>query len=111
MVSVEAFDELLAVNILLVGRAAVPEMRVPVDDEYLFTVRSPIHGDFSLSRHAGDSCVIEGQIVSPASVGTGPVLAPALEQRSVFDIDQRFVHVAETNDRIVVNHDHAAIMR
>jgi hypothetical protein len=55
MVGIEAFDELLAVNILLVGRAAVPKMRVPVDDEYLFTVRSPVHGDFSLSRHAGDS--------------------------------------------------------
>jgi hypothetical protein len=60
MIGVEAFDELLAVNILLVGRAAVPKMRMPVDDEYLFTFRGPVHGDFSLSRHAGDSCVIEG---------------------------------------------------
>jgi hypothetical protein len=41
MIGIEAFDELLAVNILLVGRAAVPKMRMPVDDEYLFTVRSP----------------------------------------------------------------------
>src|SRR5271170_5201546 len=54
MIGVEAFDELLAVNILLVGRAAVPKMRVPVDDENLFTVSSSVHGDFSLSRHAGD---------------------------------------------------------
>src|SRR5580704_10307667 len=61
MVGIEEFDELLAVNILLVGRAAVPKVRMPVDDEYLFTVRSPVHGDFSLSRHAGDSCVIEGR--------------------------------------------------
>jgi hypothetical protein len=52
-------------------------MRVPVDDEYLFTVRSPVHGDFSLSRHAGDSCVIEGRIVWPTSVGTRPALRPA----------------------------------
>src|SRR5580692_3308659 len=40
----------------------------------------------------------------------GPTLGPALE-KSVLDIDQRFIHVAEQNDRIVVNHDHAAIMR
>jgi hypothetical protein len=55
MIGVETLDELLAVNVLLVGRTAVPKMRVPVDDEYLFTVSSPVHGDFSLSRHAGDS--------------------------------------------------------
>src|SRR3984957_8291189 len=54
MISIEALDELLAVNILLVGWAAVPKMRMPVDDEYLFTVSSPVHSDFSLSRHAGD---------------------------------------------------------
>jgi hypothetical protein len=48
MIGIEAFDELLTVNILLVGRAAVPKMRMPVDDEYLFTVRSPVYGDFSL---------------------------------------------------------------
>jgi hypothetical protein len=68
MIGIEAFDELLAVNILLVGRASVPKMRMPVDDEYLFTVRSPVHGDFSLSRHAGDSCAIEDRIVWPAFV-------------------------------------------
>src|SRR3984957_16941086 len=81
MIGIEAFDELLAVNILLVGRAAVPKMRVPVDDEYLFTVRSPVHGDFSLSRHAGDSWVIEGRIVWPASVGRGPALAPTFNSQ------------------------------
>jgi hypothetical protein len=53
MISIEALDELLAVNILLVGWAAVPKMRMPVDDEYLFTVSSPVHSDFSLSRRAG----------------------------------------------------------
>jgi hypothetical protein len=70
MVSVEAFDELLAVNILLVGRAAVPKMRMPVDDEYLFTVSGPVHGDFSLPRHAGDSCLIERRIIRPDCAGT-----------------------------------------
>jgi hypothetical protein len=78
MVGIEAFDELLAMNIFLVGRAAVPEMRVPVDNEYLFTLRSPVHGDLSLSRHAGDCCVTEGRIVLPASVETRLALGPAL---------------------------------
>ena len=45
MIGVEALDELLAVNVFLVGGAAVPKMGVPVDDEYLFTVSGPVHGD------------------------------------------------------------------
>ena len=36
MIGVEAVDELLAVDVLLVCRAAVPEMGVSVDDENLF---------------------------------------------------------------------------
>ena len=44
MVSIEAFDELLAVDILLVGRAAIPEMGVPVDDENLLAFGCPVHG-------------------------------------------------------------------
>jgi hypothetical protein len=65
MIGVEAFDELLAMNILLIGWAAVPKMRVPVDDEYLFTFRSPVHGDSSLSRHAGDSNDVQRPIGGP----------------------------------------------
>jgi hypothetical protein len=37
VVSVKTFNELFAVNILLVGGAAVPKVRVPIDDEDLFT--------------------------------------------------------------------------
>jgi hypothetical protein len=40
-------------------------MRVPVDDEYLFTFGSPVHGDSSLSRHAGDFCVVQRPIGWP----------------------------------------------
>src|SRR5271170_3809015 len=111
MVSVEAFDELLAVNILLVARAAVPKMRMPVADEYLFTVRSPVHGDFSYPVMRAILAASKARSSGQPPSERGPALAPAHEQRSVFDIDQRFIHVAETNDRIVVNHDHAAIMR
>jgi hypothetical protein len=71
MIGVEAFDELLAVNILLVGGAAVPKMRVPVDDEYLFTASGPVHGDFSLPRHAGCSCIIEDGASGPPSSEEG----------------------------------------
>ena len=78
MIGIEAFDELLAMNILLVGRARVPKMRVPVDDEYLFTFRGPVHGDFSLSRHAGNSGIIEGRLA--ASVGTRPAHEPAFRR-------------------------------
>jgi hypothetical protein len=48
MVGVKAIDELLAVYILLVLRAAVPEMRVPVDHEDLFAVFGFKHGIVSL---------------------------------------------------------------
>ncbi|MGY4299788.1 hypothetical protein ACVWXN_007883 [Bradyrhizobium sp. i1.4.4] len=43
MIGVEAVDELLAMDILLVLRAAVPEMRVPVNHEDLFAVFCPEH--------------------------------------------------------------------
>ena len=74
MVGIEAFDELLAVNILLVCRAAVPKMGVPVDDENLFTLGCPVHGDFSLLPHA-DSSVMRLAIGAAGSVRPAP--APA----------------------------------
>jgi hypothetical protein len=44
MVSIKAFDELLAVNILLVCRASVPKMGMPVDHENFLTLGCPVHG-------------------------------------------------------------------
>src|ERR1700719_2059724 len=44
MIRIETVDELLAVDVLLIGRASVPEMRMPVDYENLFALRSPVHG-------------------------------------------------------------------
>src|SRR5258708_25793388 len=44
MVSIEAFDELLAVYILLVCRASIPKMCMPIDDENFFTLGCPVHG-------------------------------------------------------------------
>src|SRR5258708_2540405 len=69
---------------------------------YMAILPSPSCGQFFHHRAAGSS----GRTVPEQ----GPTLGPALE-RSVLYIDQRFIHVAEQNDRIVVNHDHAAIMR
>ena len=44
MVRIKAFDELLAVDILLVCRASIPEMGMPIDDENFFTLGCPVHG-------------------------------------------------------------------
>ena len=43
VVGIEAFDELLAVNVALIVRAAVPHVGVPVDDEDLFTGAGLVH--------------------------------------------------------------------
>ena len=43
MVGVEAVDELLAVDVALIGRRGIPEVGVSVDDEQLFPVAGPIH--------------------------------------------------------------------
>ena len=43
MVAVEAVDELLAVDVLQVLLAAVPQVGVTVDDEDFFAVRRPVH--------------------------------------------------------------------
>src|ERR1700722_1451252 len=53
MVGIKALDELLAVNVLLVRRASVPEMRMSVDDKNFLTFRGLVHGVFSCSRRAG----------------------------------------------------------
>src|SRR5271156_1484886 len=100
MIRIEALDELLAMNILLVGRAAVPKMRVPVDDEYLFTVSGLVHGDspYPVTRAILASSI--GRIVQSASTGTKA--GPRTLRQSVFDIDQCLIHIAETNDRVVV---------
>ena len=43
VVGIEAVDELLAVDVALVGRRGIPEVGVPVDDEQLFPVAGPVH--------------------------------------------------------------------
>jgi len=74
-------------------------MRVPVDDEYLFTVRSPVHGDFLpypvmraiVLNHRGPDC--------PANLRRNEEAGPqAGLQRLVLDIGQGVIHVAETRD-------------
>ncbi len=44
MIGIETLDELLAMDVLLVGRTSIPEMRMPIDDEDLFTLCRPVHG-------------------------------------------------------------------
>jgi hypothetical protein len=70
MIGIEAFDELLAMNILLVVGAAIPIMRVPVDDEYLFTISGPVHGDSPSPVMRGILASSSGRFVRPASAGT-----------------------------------------
>jgi hypothetical protein len=43
VVAVETVDELLAMDVLQVLLAAVPQVGVTVDDEDLFAVRRPVH--------------------------------------------------------------------
>src|SRR5258706_3968454 len=70
MVSVKAIDELLAVYILLVLRAAVPEMRVPVDHEDLFAVYGFKHGLPSLILFfARPHAVLPGRLIDAVSAG------------------------------------------
>ena len=44
MIGVKALDELLALDVFLVCRASIPEVRVTVDHEYLFALGCSVHG-------------------------------------------------------------------
>jgi hypothetical protein len=43
MRSIKAFDELLAMNVFLVGRAAIPKMGVSIYDEDFLAALRPVH--------------------------------------------------------------------
>src|SRR4029077_2835918 len=51
MIGVKAINELLAVDVLLIGRAAIPKVRMPVDDENVFARLRSIHRVLPQTRY------------------------------------------------------------
>src|SRR3954470_17775421 len=108
MVSIEAFDELLAVYILLVCRASIPEMGMPIDDENFFTLGCPVHGvSPAPARIECYEARRRRSRIGLAGTNTGQALFEAVSN----NVFHHLVHVAEQHDGIIIRHDHAAIMR
>ena len=85
VIGVEAFDELLAVNVALIVRAAVPHVGVAVDDEDLFAGAGLVHESLplcSLAAAALDVCGGGGVTSTLAAVPCRPAARFAYSQYS-----------------------------
>jgi hypothetical protein len=62
VVAVETVDELLAMDVLQVLLAAVPQVGVTVDDEDFFAVRRPVHAFLRRFVFLGSACMGVGPL-------------------------------------------------
>src|SRR3954471_11459896 len=72
VVAIEAVDELSSVDVPLVLLAAVPQVRVTVDDEDFFAVRGPVHAFLRRFVFLGSACMGVGPRPNLRSLQVGP---------------------------------------